>query len=218
MLDPAAKLMRGLTEALALESLQREPKHGYAIMKELEEVFGEPPNRNRIYPLLSRLEEEGYVEGLEDPDSSRGKTVYSLTDAGEARLEEYRAMPGPFRDTLERFWGTSGVAGEGPEEADPEPGEDGSETAGDATDGTPPDTEPEEEAGSGGDGGPEGDGDAGGGGGAGGGGDGGGAAGTEGGGMDLRRNPETGEVEMVIRGTHWGEVRIELGELRGDDD
>lgn len=226
MLDPAAKLMRGLTEALTLESLRREPKHGYAVMKELEEVFGESPNRNRIYPLLSRLEEEGYVEGLEDPDSSRGKTVYSLTEAGEARLAEYEAMPAPFRATLERFWGSGGPAPEpGGERADGDEEEDeggAGEEAGEEPDDEGPADEGGDEGapetpGTDGGGGDEEGGSGDGGGGSGGDPDEGGVGGgSEGGGMDLRRNPETGEVEMVIRGTHWGEVRIELGEIRDD--
>lgn len=213
MLDPAAKLMRGLTEALVLESLGREPKHGYALLKELEGVFGEPPNRNRIYPLLSRLEEEGYVEGLEEPDSSRGKTTYSLTEAGAERLEAYQRMPDGFRETLDRFWGAGGpAAGGGP--ADEGDGDEDDEPAADGEAGGPTSAAGDEagaEAEVGGDGegggtgghggddpGPPGDGDG-------------------SGGMDLRRNPETGEVEMVIRGTHWGEVRIELGDIRGGD-
>lgn len=36
--------------------------------------------------------------------------------------------------------------------------------------------------------------------------------GSLGGRMDLRRNAETGEVEMVIHETPWGEVRVDLGE------
>lgn len=237
MKDPAAKLMRGLTEALALESLRREPKHGYALLKELEQVFGETPNRNRIYPLLSRLEEQGYIEGSEDPDSSRGKRTYRLTDAGRERLDEYEAMPPAFRETFERVWGAPRQAGDGEDrrgEAAEEPDAGGEEEGedpdgpGDGGDGEDlgdgdqtPNEAPAEAAEAGDDvdeprdgggpdepdGGPpdEGGGD--------GGRDGGDGAEDEGGGMDLRRNPETGKVEMVIRGTHWGEVRIELGEL-----
>lgn len=222
MKDPAAKLMRGLTEALVLESLRREPTHGYGLLKELEEVFGETPNRNRIYPLLGRLEEEGYVEGRADPDSSRGKTTYHLTDAGRDRLETYESMPPSFREALDRFWGAPDPASGGHGE--------GSVVDGDDVEGSQPDPEREGREGAppgsreddGGEaGGPPGDGGETGG--AGGGGSGGGPGGDGGsdpgepGGMDLRRNPETGEVEMVIRGTHWGEVRIELGELRDDD-
>ncbi len=112
MKDPAAKLMRGLVEAFVLDSLHREPKHGYALMKELEDLFGDEPNRNRIYPLLSRLEDAGYVQGREDPDSSRGKTVYHLTDDGEGRLLEYKRMPGSFRQGVHRFWTAVEATGE----------------------------------------------------------------------------------------------------------
>lgn len=199
MLDPASRLMRGLTEALVLESLHREPKHGYGLMKELEETFGEAPNRNRIYPLLSRLEEEGYIEGAEDPESSRGKTTYTLTDDGEDRLAEYEATPEGFREALERLWGPVDLAsppaetgsddGDGEGEEPPEGGDGGDE---------------EDDGADGG----EGDGEAG------------GppplggleaAAGDGPEGLDLRRNPETGNLELVIRGTPWGPIRLDLG-------
>lgn len=237
MEDPAAKLMRGLTEALVLESLRREPNHGYGLLKELEDVFGEAPNRNRIYPLLTRLEEEGYVEGRQDPDSSRGKTTYQLTDAGRERLQEYESMPPSFQVALGRFWEAAGPGrpeagradqgdreGDGP---DPDPGEAAGagagggdrEPSGGASDGEGDGStsgDPADGQGGGAAGGGSG-GETGGGGPADGDGDGAPAGGGDGGGMDLRRNPETGEVEMVIRGTHWGEVRIELGELRDED-
>lgn len=222
MKDPAAKLMRGLTEALVLASLRQEPKHGYALLKELEEVFGEAPNRNRIYPLLSRLEDEGYVEGRTDPDSSRGKTTYELTDAGRDRLAEYESMPPSFREALGRFWGAAEAAGTaggeaGPREDEPDEAE-GDGAPEEAGEGAPEGETREETAREAGGGEPDGEGAPGGGRG-GGGGRGSGPSGEgDGGGMDLRRNPETGEVEMVIRGTHWGEVRIELGDIRDDDD
>ncbi|HVL48324.1 MAG TPA: PadR family transcriptional regulator [Candidatus Thermoplasmatota archaeon] len=104
MAEVGPKVMRGLLEAFVLDSLSSAPKHGYALLKEMEEIFGEEPNRNRIYPLLQRLESEGLVRAVEDPEDTRGRTRYEITELGVEALGEYRRMPRPFRDALGRLW------------------------------------------------------------------------------------------------------------------
>lgn len=185
MLDPPAKLMRGLVEAFVLRSLDQAPKHGYALMKELEDVFGDEPNRNRIYPLLARLEDADLVDGEEDPDSSRGKTVYHLTDAGRARLRAYERMPASFQAAVRQMW-PSGAAGNG-EGGDAPPEESGQDPTGDEVS----DASPEDARGAGGN-------DV-----------------ESPGGLVLDRDPRTGEVELRIEGTVWGPVRLMLGRVEG---
>lgn len=43
----------------------------------------------QIYPELRRLEEHGLVRGQDSPRGGRARTVYTLTDAGEAALEHW---------------------------------------------------------------------------------------------------------------------------------
>ena len=45
----------------------------------------------QIYPELKRLERAGLVAGEAEPTGGRPRTVYSLTDAGEAALDEWLA-------------------------------------------------------------------------------------------------------------------------------
>jgi PadR family transcriptional regulator AphA len=45
----------------------------------------------QIYPELRRLEELGLVTGNDEPRGGRARTVYQLTDAGEAALERWLA-------------------------------------------------------------------------------------------------------------------------------
>jgi PadR family transcriptional regulator, regulatory protein AphA len=45
----------------------------------------------QIYPELRRLAELGLIEGSEEPQGGRKRTVYSLTPAGEERLREWLA-------------------------------------------------------------------------------------------------------------------------------
>ncbi len=61
--------------------LKEGPRHGYAVMKEIESMTGTEPTASHIYPFLGELEDNGLVEAEEE--GSRGKKVYSLTEEGE---------------------------------------------------------------------------------------------------------------------------------------
>jgi DNA-binding PadR family transcriptional regulator len=68
--------------------LDEEPKHGYELIRLLEDRFMGmyTPSAGTIYPRLAALEEDGLVEH-EDVD---GRKVYRLTPAGEAELADRR--------------------------------------------------------------------------------------------------------------------------------
>ncbi len=105
--DHRSKLMRGLLEALILARLEDGPVHGYGILKVMEDLFGADVNKNRVYPLLQRLESEGIIERVEqdeNDDGGRPRQDYMLTDDGRERLAGYRGMPEPFRDMMRQFW------------------------------------------------------------------------------------------------------------------
>ncbi len=107
MSDPRSKLMTGLLEALILNQLEREPSYGYGLLKTMEGLFGAEPNRNRVYPLLQRMERDGILvrTASEADDEGRPRQDYSLTPKGRDRLAEYRAMPESFRDGISGLWG-----------------------------------------------------------------------------------------------------------------
>jgi DNA-binding PadR family transcriptional regulator len=70
---------------LALLSLMSDgPRHGYDLMKQLEERSGGiyRASAGTVYPTLQQLEDEGLVTS----ESREGKRVYSLTEAGRAEL------------------------------------------------------------------------------------------------------------------------------------
>jgi len=71
-----------------LKLLQDKPRHGYEVMKELEERMHGcySPSPGTVYPTLQWLEDEGLVTAR-DVD---GKKVYEVTDAGRQFLQEHR--------------------------------------------------------------------------------------------------------------------------------
>jgi DNA-binding PadR family transcriptional regulator len=68
-----------------LDALRDGPKHGYEIIKALEErSSGEyVPSPGTVYPTLQYLEDLGLVRAQEEAD----RRVYHLTEAGQAELE-----------------------------------------------------------------------------------------------------------------------------------
>lgn len=79
---------RGDVRAAILSLLAEEPKHGYDLIRELEERSGGRwrPSPGSVYPTLQLLEDEGLVTGQERD----GKRVFTLTDAGRTELEQRR--------------------------------------------------------------------------------------------------------------------------------
>ncbi|UYN82890.1 MAG: PadR family transcriptional regulator [Microcella sp.] len=68
--------------------LDERPMHGYEIIQALSDRFGGTyvPSAGTIYPRLAKLESEGLVS----KESDGRKTVYALTDAGRAELNDRR--------------------------------------------------------------------------------------------------------------------------------
>jgi DNA-binding PadR family transcriptional regulator len=71
-----------------LKLVQEKPRHGYEVMKELEERMHGcyTPSPGTVYPTLQWLEDEGLVVARD----VEGKKVFEITDAGRAFLEEHR--------------------------------------------------------------------------------------------------------------------------------
>jgi DNA-binding PadR family transcriptional regulator len=70
---------------LILVSLSDGPKHGYAIMADVEAGTGRPMGPGTLYAALARLEERGLIEPLPVVDRRR---PYRLTGLGSTVLAE----------------------------------------------------------------------------------------------------------------------------------
>ena len=69
---------------LILVSLSDGPKHGYAIMLDVETATGKPLGPGTLYAALARLEERGLIEALAPIERRR---PYRLTGVGETILQ-----------------------------------------------------------------------------------------------------------------------------------
>ena len=81
-------LRDGELRLVALALLEEAPRHGYDIIKALEERSNGfySPSPGVVYPTLTYLEEAGYATAA----SEGNKKVYSISDAGKVYLGENR--------------------------------------------------------------------------------------------------------------------------------
>ncbi len=73
---------------LILASLAGGDRHGYALIKDIEEFAGVTLGPGTLYGALVRLQERGLVEALAPVERRR---PYRLTGAGATALREYLA-------------------------------------------------------------------------------------------------------------------------------
>jgi len=70
--------------------LEQQPRHGYDLIRAIEERTGGAyaPSPGVVYPTLTMLEDQGYIE---QAVSEGAKRLFNITPAGAAHLEEHRA-------------------------------------------------------------------------------------------------------------------------------
>src|ERR1017187_7947039 len=69
---------------LVLLSLAEQPRHGYAILKDVEQMSDGRVvlSTGTLYGALQRLRENGWIEQFEEDESSRDRRAYRLTSRG----------------------------------------------------------------------------------------------------------------------------------------
>ena len=95
ILDTHLQELRRGTIVLACLRLLDEPGYGYGLLEELG-GRGFPTDANTLYPLLRRLEKQGYLTSEWNTDEARPRKFYRTSAAG-ARLaaaltDDFRAI------------------------------------------------------------------------------------------------------------------------------
>jgi DNA-binding PadR family transcriptional regulator len=74
---------------LILLSLAEKPRHGYALMRDIERLSDERVrlSTGTLYGALRRLLEHGWIERFDQEDTSREKQAYRLVPAGRKQLQ-----------------------------------------------------------------------------------------------------------------------------------
>ena len=93
---------QGDLKYVILRLLAEKPRHGYEIIKELEERFGGAyaPSPGTVYPTLTMLEDLGYARAM--PEEG-GRKIYEITDEGRKHLEEHSATVDDIFERIAKF-------------------------------------------------------------------------------------------------------------------
>ena len=93
---------QGDLKYVILRLLAQKPRHGYEIIKELEDRFGGAyaPSPGTVYPTLTMLEDLGYARAM--PEEG-GRKIYEITDEGKKHLEEHSATVDDIFERIARF-------------------------------------------------------------------------------------------------------------------
>lgn len=86
-LNWTTQLRKGLLELAILNSLGGGPLYGYEIVRRLGDTDGLVITEGTVYPILSRLRTEGYLETfIEESSSGPPRKYYRLTGRGGDEL------------------------------------------------------------------------------------------------------------------------------------
>jgi len=93
---------RGDLKVVILELLRDQPRHGYDIIRALEERMRGRyrPSPGSVYPTLQMLEDLGYVTSIQQ----EGKKVYTITDEGRRYLDEQQSTVDDIRSRITAGW------------------------------------------------------------------------------------------------------------------
>jgi DNA-binding PadR family transcriptional regulator len=86
------RIVRNLLDIQVLRLLQTEPTWGYEIKKKTEAEFDVKLRHGLLYPLLNKLEEEGFITSQRQRKGGRIRRVCSITTKGEEYLEAYKSV------------------------------------------------------------------------------------------------------------------------------
>jgi PadR family transcriptional regulator PadR len=82
------QLKKGLLDVSVLKVLSINDSYGYKIMSDLSEYV--EVSESALYAILKRLEQQSLVTTYKEEHDSRLRKYYHITDAGNAKLKEFR--------------------------------------------------------------------------------------------------------------------------------
>ncbi|HEY5091959.1 MAG TPA: PadR family transcriptional regulator [Acidimicrobiales bacterium] len=96
------QMRRGSIEYCVLALLETEDRYGFDITRELASAGGLVTSEGTVYPLLTRLRNDGFVDTYwKDSTEGPKRRYYRITKVGRQALESFIAQWKPFRDSVD---------------------------------------------------------------------------------------------------------------------
>jgi PadR family transcriptional regulator, regulatory protein PadR len=97
-----SQMRRGAIEYCVLALLRSRPMYGFELTRALSTAGGLVTSEGTVYPLLTRIRQDGLVETFwEESPQGPPRRYYRLTRDGHLALETFRAQWQTFRDTVD---------------------------------------------------------------------------------------------------------------------
>lgn len=95
-----SQLLKGILDGCVLTIIEQSPVYGYELSQKLQEAGLEDISEGTIYPVLLRLQKNGYIHGEMKPSpSGPNRKYYFLTEEGKTALhtiiEEWQQLASP---------------------------------------------------------------------------------------------------------------------------
>lgn len=89
MLTTRSQLLKGILDACVMEVIKEEAIYGYELSQKLQQVGLHDISDGTIYPVLLRLQKNGFIKGEMKPSpTGPNRKYYYLTDRGKEELEK----------------------------------------------------------------------------------------------------------------------------------
>ena len=85
-------MRKGLLELVVLNRLKNSDYYGYDLVQELKSIDGLSMREGTVYPILARLEEEGFVEHvIKESSTGPPRKYFRITREGRKAVVEMNA-------------------------------------------------------------------------------------------------------------------------------
>lgn len=89
-MEHSSQLLKGVLDMCLLALIAEEPSYGYEMVDKLEHRGLELVSEGSIYPLLSRLQKKGLIEGyFVESTGGPPRKYYRIADKGRQQLEAW---------------------------------------------------------------------------------------------------------------------------------
>lgn len=110
--DRTSQLLHGVLDMCLLSVIEEEPSYGYEMVSKLRQRGLDLASEGSIYPLLSRLQKQGVIEGyLVQSSEGPARKYYRMSDRGQQLLEQWRADWAAFRNSVDEVLNGDGHDG-----------------------------------------------------------------------------------------------------------
>jgi PadR family transcriptional regulator, regulatory protein PadR len=104
--DRGSQLLHGVLDMCLMSVIAEEPSYGYEMVQKLADRGLGLASEGSIYPILSRLQKQGMIDGyLVQSTEGPARKYYRITDKGRSALESWLADWRSFRVAVDRVIG-----------------------------------------------------------------------------------------------------------------